>query len=151
MHFQLTDEKILQRIKDIASAHLVPKDTIRQELENQIQKFQELTGEMPTHIDGHHHVHRLPRIAPIVKSIAKKYDLPVRNFNGMHFIGTFFAWGDGGIGKAGFHHFQPERASSRRLVKIINKLPAGTSELMCHPAIVDDELLQISRYAEARR
>ena len=33
---------------------------------------------------------------------------------------------------------------------LLGRLPAGTTELMCHPAVVDDELRGSSSYAEPR-
>jgi predicted glycoside hydrolase/deacetylase ChbG (UPF0249 family) len=36
------------------------------------------------------------------------------------------------------------------LLKIIDSLPDGVSELMCHPGIVDDELSSTSGYAKLR-
>ena len=37
-----------------------------------------------------------------------------------------------------------------RLVRILEELPDGVTELMCHPAVVDDALREGSRYAEER-
>lgn len=33
---------------------------VREELEAQLSRFQELLGGNPTHVDGHQHVHVLP-------------------------------------------------------------------------------------------
>jgi predicted glycoside hydrolase/deacetylase ChbG (UPF0249 family) len=49
----------------------------KNELETQILYFKKLIGELPSHIDCHHHLHRHPRILPIIIELALKYNLPV--------------------------------------------------------------------------
>ena len=53
------------------------KDDIRKELECQFNKFLSY-GIRPTHIDTHHHVHRIKKVFEVVKEIAIKNNLPVR-------------------------------------------------------------------------
>lgn len=49
-------------------ANSIEKETIAQ-----IEKFKVLTGEYPTHIDGHQHVHVFPDMPDILAPIFKKY------------------------------------------------------------------------------
>jgi len=46
--------------------------------------------------------------------------------------------------------FYADGATLNDLIGMIEVLPMGTSELMCHPALVDDELRASSGYAEPR-
>jgi predicted glycoside hydrolase/deacetylase ChbG (UPF0249 family) len=42
---------------------------IARELECQFNRFVDLFGREPTHIDSHHHVHMIPAIFPIVADL----------------------------------------------------------------------------------
>jgi hypothetical protein len=114
----------------------------------QLRRFRDLMGRDPTHFDSHHHAHRLPAVLEVVVALAWETGLPVRSASeemraslrreGIttvdHFVEEFY--GDG--------------ATTEVLVRLLARLPVGTSELMCHPAVVDDALRAGSRYAEPR-
>jgi predicted glycoside hydrolase/deacetylase ChbG (UPF0249 family) len=46
--------------------------------------------------------------------------------------------------------FYDQGATREGLLRILAGLSLGTTELMCHPAVVDDELRSSSSYAEPR-
>ncbi|HYX22112.1 MAG TPA: ChbG/HpnK family deacetylase, partial [Thermoanaerobaculia bacterium] len=46
--------------------------------------------------------------------------------------------------------FHGDGVRVERLARILEELPDGVTELMCHPAVVDDALREGSRYAGAR-
>jgi predicted glycoside hydrolase/deacetylase ChbG (UPF0249 family) len=46
--------------------------------------------------------------------------------------------------------FFADAATLETLTRVLDGLPEGTTELMCHPARVDDELRNSSSYADAR-
>jgi predicted glycoside hydrolase/deacetylase ChbG (UPF0249 family) len=46
--------------------------------------------------------------------------------------------------------FYDAAVTRESLIKILGDLKPGTTELMCHPAKVDDELRESSSYAEVR-
>jgi hypothetical protein len=46
--------------------------------------------------------------------------------------------------------FYADGATLNDLIGIVEDLLAGTSEIMCHPAVVDEELRSTSGYAEPR-
>ena len=126
----------------------IPPEEIRIELEAQIAIFQVLARKSPTHLDSHHHVALHPAVAPVFAAVARARSLPVRapseecrrtlRAAGVrtpdHFIKDFYA----------------ENVSFDRLKRILEELPDGTSELMCHPGHVDDELKTSSTYADER-
>ena len=49
-----------------------------------------------------------------------------------------------------YDRFYAENARFETVETILNQLPDGTSELMCHPGFADDELKGSSTYAEER-
>jgi len=128
--------------------HRIPEAEIRAELEAQIGIFQVLARKPPTHLDSHHHVALHACVAPIYAAVARERSLPARaptddarrmlSAAGVrtpdHFIDRFYA----------------ENVSFRTLEEILTDLPEGTSELMCHPGLVDDALKAGSTYVEER-
>ncbi len=118
------------------------------EVRAQLDRFRLLTGREPTHLDSHHHSHRVPAVTGALVSIAREVGLPVRNAGpeveerlkragvpaNDAFVESFF--GDG--------------ATLENLLAILGRLEPGVTELMCHPAHVDDELRQGSTYVDAR-
>jgi hypothetical protein len=46
--------------------------------------------------------------------------------------------------------FYDTGATRESLLKILGDVKSGTTELMCHPAEVDDELRRTSSYADVR-
>ncbi|WP_294730579.1 ChbG/HpnK family deacetylase [uncultured Faecalibaculum sp.] len=50
------------------------------ELRAQIQRFRELTGQLPEHLDSHHGIERIPGGAAILVKLAWEYDRPLRQF-----------------------------------------------------------------------
>lgn len=114
----------------------------------QLQRFRQLMGRDPTHFDSHHHSHRLPAVFEALVTLAWETGLPVRNASPeaarrlrRENIRTTDRFVDS---------FYDEEATVDTLLRILNEVPAGTTELMCHPARVDDLLRSTSGYADAR-
>lgn len=126
----------------------LPPEEVRAELEAQIEVFQVLARKPPTHLDSHHHVALHPAIAPVFAAVARARSLPARAASDEarralqaagvrtpdRLIEAFF--GDG--------------VSFDGLERILEALPDGISELMCHPALVDEELRDGSSYVVER-
>jgi len=114
----------------------------------QLRRFCELTGAQPTHFDSHHHAHKLGGILEALVTLSWETGLPVRNAGPEvkaaldresvptcdHFIDLFY----------------DQNATVESLVRILGELLPGTTELMCHPAVVDEALRAGSGYAEQR-
>ena len=115
----------------------------------QLNRFREIMGRDPTHFDSHHHSHReVPAVFEAILTLAWETGLPVRNASPSmaeqlrregvptpdHFVEEFYG----------------EGATLNDLIGLVEDLPLGTSELMCHPAVVDEELRATSGYAEPR-
>jgi predicted glycoside hydrolase/deacetylase ChbG (UPF0249 family) len=145
---------------------------IEAELRAQVAKVIR-AGISPTHLDGHKHVHVVPRVSEIVIRLSHEFHIasvrcpaeqtahasyPQRN-RGFSRISRFKQYLVGravsdlatGFGKklaeAGLHaatHFfginQTGFLDSSAIRKILENLPEGASELMCHPGYRDVDL-----------
>lgn len=126
----------------------IPPAEVRAELEAQIAIFQMLARRDPSHLDSHHHAARHLSIQPVFAAVAASRGLPARAPDDAARralraarVRTPDRFEDG---------FYGEGASVEGLARLLENLPDGVSELMCHPAVVDDALRQGSRYAEER-
>ena len=119
--------------------------TVREELRRQLERFEQLLGRPPDHLDSHQHVHRSDPARGAVLEAAERLGIPVRGERGFTYDGGFFGQG---------HHAEPmpELVSVDALVASIEALPDGVTEFGCHPATaVDHETAYASeRLIEAR-
>jgi chitin disaccharide deacetylase len=97
------------------------------EVDRQLARFRELTGREPTHLDSHQHVHRSEPVRSIVCEAARAIGVPVRHFTAaVRYCGDFYGQGDSGDPI-------PEAIGVESLIRIIESLPPGITELACHP------------------
>jgi predicted glycoside hydrolase/deacetylase ChbG (UPF0249 family) len=105
---------------------------IRHEVWRQIERFDQLYGVYPTHLDSHQHVHRHEPARSVVIEIADHLGVPVREENArVAYCGDFH--GQSGRGEP-LHHAITVGA----LAELIGRLPEGTTEVGCHPGIGDE-------------
>lgn len=140
-------EGLLPRLPD-GLGEAVP-DEVMAEARAQFERFLELAGRLPTHLDSHHHSHRNPIVCDALVTLAREHNLPIRNaspeiksralLEGLK-TNDFFV-----------EQFFGEEALLEILIDILGDLQAGVTEIMCHPAHVDDELRNSSSYAERRQ
>ncbi|MGC9335063.1 MAG: carbohydrate deacetylase [Anaerolineae bacterium] len=158
-----------------ARADQVPIAQLRQELSAQVRRFSDLAGALPDHLDCHHFVHLYPPFFEVYADLAAAHGLPLRvpfpaevnsrmalqalpylegfprdlvrgmittNSNLLrtralaypdHFVSTFFG---------------REALTQENLLRLLEELPEGTSELMCHPGYDDPALAGSSYRAE---
>jgi predicted glycoside hydrolase/deacetylase ChbG (UPF0249 family) len=102
------------------------------ETNRQIERFQELTGRSPTHLDSHQHVHReLPARRAIVE-LARSMSIPLRHCTpAFRYCGDFY--GQSSLGEP-----VSEAITAASLIAIFRDLEPGTTELACHPAAFID-------------
>lgn len=146
---ELVDENgRFHRLEAGAHSRATP-DQVRAELRAQLDLFEAKVGRRPTHIDGHHHVHAIDGVLAAVLGEAGPNEIPVRAPNEMtrqrllrsnvastgFFVDAFY--GEGNVGED-------------HLLAILETLPEGTSELMCHPATEDALLGSLSGYVQPR-
>ncbi|MGH9135749.1 MAG: carbohydrate deacetylase [Acidimicrobiales bacterium] len=107
-------------------------DVVRAELGRQLDRFEALVGRPPTHLDSHQHVHRAVPIRRLLAQAGRRLGIPVRDVSpGVAYCGDFY--GQDGNGEP-----LPDRITVEALVRVIGSLPAGVTELGCHPATTDD-------------
>lgn len=118
------------------------------EVRNQLALFRRLTGRMPTHLDSHHHSHRLPVVLDALLAAAREHGLPVRRASEEVAVRAAAE----GVRTTDFflESFFGETATLGVLLEVLRGLPAGVTELMCHPGYVDEELRRGSGYADDR-
>jgi predicted glycoside hydrolase/deacetylase ChbG (UPF0249 family) len=123
-------------------------DDVRRESEAQIDAFARRFDRAPTHLDSHHHVHRLPGVMDAIVDVVLAARLPLRSQDAgfrdslrRHGIATT----DHFVGDAQAEPYW----TTERLLDQLATLPLGLTELMCHPGLFDDDLAY-SRYGRQR-
>ena len=81
IHITLTDQAPIGTLPNIAKSHKLPSfgqllrkclfgriclSEVKEEVQNQLDSFVKNVGQLPTFVDGHHHVHQLPGIREII-------------------------------------------------------------------------------------
>ena len=117
-------------------------DHCRAELRRQFNRFAELIGQPPTHLDSHHNIHRNLRLLPHFLHFAREHALSLREYSPIRCFTKFYGqWG-------GESH--PEHISPASLVRMLEaELEKGVTELSCHPGYFDPDFS--SGYAAERR
>jgi predicted glycoside hydrolase/deacetylase ChbG (UPF0249 family) len=105
-------------------------DAVADEVARQLERFRELVGRDPTHLDSHQHVHRNEPVRSIVIEVGADLGVPVRHESHIRYRGDFYGQDDEG-------NPHPELLSTERLEALILSLPDGATELCCHPGYAD--------------
>ena len=128
-----------RQISEVVPLDKLPK--VKAEVLHQLERFRQLTGRDPTHLDSHHNVHQSQPLRRIFTRVSRELGLPLRLLNPtVTFCGEFY-------GQTSKGYPFPEWISSENLRRIIRDLPEGITELVCHPGF-DLELK--SAYREER-
>jgi chitin disaccharide deacetylase len=103
-----------------------------EQLNAQLERFRDLTGHDPTHVDAHHHVHaRGARITTFAK-LVEPLGVPLRLAGQVRYIGGFYAHTRPGVSNIRF-------VSTEYLLHVVaNEAFEGFNELGCHPALQGD-------------
>jgi predicted glycoside hydrolase/deacetylase ChbG (UPF0249 family) len=105
---------------------------LEREVEDQLEKFADLIGSSPTHIDSHQHAHRNEPLRSVVLAKGAELGLPVRHFTpGIAYLGDFYGQDEEGKPYA-------ERVTPEFLAQLVSSIKQGTTELCCHPAFEID-------------
>jgi len=131
--------------EDLVGAH---RNEVMAEVESQFERFRDLTGRLPTHLDSHHHAHRLPVVGDALVNLAGRYGLPVRNASAE--VAERLRREGVATTDIFVEEFFGNEARLETLLKILVRLDAGVTELMCHPARVDEALRLDSSYVDER-
>jgi hopanoid biosynthesis associated protein HpnK len=152
-----------------ASARLIRASEIEAEVRAQIERVC-AAGITPTHVDSHKHAHLHPMVMKAIAHVAREYGIgrvrmPFENFSGA--LGSIGKHGRKMLGRKAFvvgsrasyplfrriaaknemrtpEHFfgfaETGQLAREGLLRVIRNLPDGTSELVCHPGINDEDL-----------
>jgi chitin disaccharide deacetylase len=107
-------------------------EAVAAEVQSQLETFRHLTGANPTHLDSHQHVHNDDVPAAVVWTLAQELGVPVRNHDPrVRYCGDLYGQSPGG-------ETVLNAISVENLIDILTALPAGITELGCHPGEGDD-------------
>lgn len=109
---------------EVVSRH--DAEAVGHEIDRQIQAFRALTGRLPTHVDSHQHVHRVEPVRSLLVERARAIGVPLRLFSGVNYCGSFYGQTEEGSPL-------PHLISFEALSSLLEDLPAGVTELGCHP------------------
>jgi chitin disaccharide deacetylase len=130
LHIDL-GEQILRAGEWVPLYSVVPvqdERAVRDEISRQLGLFDRLVGHAPTHLDSHQHVHLREPARGIVMDVARRLGVPLRNCSReVSYCGSFYGQADNGTSLR-------EVLSVNGLIRILETLPPGCTELACHPA-----------------
>jgi len=103
---------------------------VTRDVAEQLDRFRRLVGRDPTHLDSHHHRHRIDSLRPVFMSLAQELQIPLRQFDPLiRFCGYFYGQADG--------RPNHEAITPRALIELLEGLPLGVTELCSHPGYTD--------------
>jgi chitin disaccharide deacetylase len=105
-------------------------DAVQQQIDRQLAAFVRLVGTPPDHIDSHHHLHRLFNVARLFLAAGRRYNIPVRGFSDVVYVGRFY--GQPEFGKTDLSKISPEV-----MMAMLRAVKPGVSEISCHPGHVE--------------
>ena len=137
-------------IKSISvGLHLHMEKTLpnpQEEFDKQIKMFTQLLGRSPDHIDVHKpRSSNMVQIVPLLEQYSTEHKIPVRELGHVKTIKEFF-----GINVKDDREIDSERVSIDNLLRILENLSEGISEIMTHVGYSDDELREMSSYNDLR-
>jgi len=169
------DGTFLARPELISTLPEIDRVQIEQELRAQVNRFIDLAGRPPDHLDSHHHsIFMSPSSAQITLSLARELQIPVRRplpthpeqaLEGILRLGMdeqsataervepiSAAFRDSGVPTPDYFltDFYGKTATLGDLLNLLLALPDGITELMCHPAEIDERLGDSSSYVAER-
>jgi len=128
-------------VKEYEVVPAADRVAITAEVARQLERFRELVGRGPTHLDSHQHVHRDEPARSVLTEVARALDVPLRHFHtSVRYCGSFYGQSARGVPL-------PDAITVDGLCTTLASLPPGTSELACHPGTGADF---VSDYAVER-
>jgi chitin disaccharide deacetylase len=110
---------------------VAPNDpaAVMAEIEVQVASFEALFGRAPTHLDSHQHVHRRDPARSALLLLGRALGIPVRECTpGIEYRGGFY-------GQTAKGEPLTDAISFESLLSLLRQLPAGVTELACHPSV----------------
>jgi predicted glycoside hydrolase/deacetylase ChbG (UPF0249 family) len=130
LHVELRRWRVRWRPWSSARAETRLVAGVARDVARQLDLFRRLVGRDPTHLDSHHHRHRIESLRPIFLAVARELEIPLRQFDPViRFRGDFYGQADG--------RPNPEAITPRALVELLESLPQGVTELCSHPGYTE--------------
>lgn len=149
----VNDEGLMYRA-DVCHDTVLLYDSAEVEAEwrAQIEKFCALYGQAPDHLDSHHHIsYEHSQLFSIMLKFAREYQCAIRAVPPCSpLFGNIVDVPAPDRTIIDFFEKDDQAVSVEALCNIIETLPDGVSELMCHPAYVVETLINTSSYGDAR-
>ena len=134
-HYVDGDWRARYEVVDTADAKAVDA-----EVGAQLDAFRRLLDRDPSHLDSHQHVHRHEPVRSSLRRAGERLGVPVRHFSGkVRYRGDFY-------GQDGRGWPVPDAITVEFLLRLLEALPEGVTELGCHPGVPDR--LQSTYHAE---
>ena len=137
----LTRDGLLGKwIWEMAEQAVLPLEEIARELDCQFNRFVDLFGREPTHIDSHHHVHMIPALFPMVAEFAARKGVALRvdrQLLALHSLSLTSAPTTEGYSS----DFYGDEISEALFLNVLDASAARgerSFEMMTHPAFVDN-------------
>jgi len=132
-------------------------DEVKTEWRAQIEAFIKAAGRKPTHLDSHHHSsYFAPKLFRGMLELSKEYDCAIRfPFTNdisseleetYKHVPTLIEEFNPRRPDTFLVDFYDEGATHEELLRLINNIGDGSTEIMCHPGYVDDAFAQESTY-----
>lgn len=142
----LTENGMFLKPSVIGSDERYNEEELYREMRAQYQKFLELTGRKPTHLDSHLYAHqKFPKVCRAIHRLAEEENLPVRDLATAQYAQTYFE---------GNFKVKPGESQvnlKAKCMQLIRELSGHTvAELMVHPAFPDEWLMNNSSYNTQR-
>jgi predicted glycoside hydrolase/deacetylase ChbG (UPF0249 family) len=97
------------------------------EVRRQLDAFRGLVGRDPTHLDSHQHAHTREPSRSVLADVAGELGVPLRHESpDVRYCGSFY-------GQTTEGSPLPGAITPGHLIEILEGLPAGATELACHP------------------
>lgn len=130
LHVDLRRWRVRRRPWSSARAESRLVAAVARQIADQLARFRAVTGRDPSHLDSHHHRHRVEALRPLFLSVADELDIPLRQFNPrIAFRGDFYGQADG--------RPNPEATTTSALIGLIESLPPGVTEICSHPGYTE--------------
>lgn len=127
LHVELQDWRVRRLTWSRARSARRLQSGAAKELREQVDAFRRLVGRDPTHLDSHHHRHRIESLRPVFVELSQELRVPLRHFSPtVRFCGEFY--GHDGRGRP-----QPEAVSADALIRLLERLDEGVTEIGTHP------------------
>jgi predicted glycoside hydrolase/deacetylase ChbG (UPF0249 family) len=115
-------------------------DAVKFEFASQLDRFHELMGRGPTHVDSHRHMHRDEEIDELFAELVAPLGVPLRGHSDVRFVGNFYAQWEWGVTDL-------EHVSVETFEQILREeVREGWTELSCHPGYVSDDYTPMYRH-----